>query len=335
MKINHLLTPYRLGTPVLTGTGVPGDFRSHAVDVPNVFRHNNRFGMTFIGFDGIGYQTAITFSDDLIHWDEPTVILKRGIHAEWNHVGMAGTSILMENDLFGSSELIKYNGKYWMMYHSYPSTGYEAGPAQIGLAWTADESLLDWHFLDEPVFSWKDGEEWERGGLYKSFMLRHNDKFYMFYNAKNKTPKGTFWTEQTGGAFSDDMIHWTRFPENPILPVDRASWDRDFASDPIVRWDSQEKQWVMFYFGLGPLSACEGLAISQDLVHWEKFPVPILTTGAGAAQDSRYAHKPSVIWHEGVLYHFYCACRPSREGDIAGSEEKEFRAITVARSTPW
>lgn len=335
MIIDHLMTPYRLERPVLTGSGIPGDFRSHAVDCPTVFRHNGRFRMIFIGFDGIGYQTAITASDDLVHWDEPKVILCRGSDREWDKVGMSGNSILMDNDLYGSAELIRHDGKYWMTYHSYPEVGYEAGPAEIGLAWTEDEDLLDWHCLEKPVFSWRDGAAWECGGLYKSFLMRHDGKFWLFYNAKNQADKGKPWTEQTGCAVSDDLLHWTRLPDNPVLPVDCASWDSRFASDPVIRWDSRQKQWVMFYFGLGNLSACEGLAVSSDLMHWEKFPVPILTTGTGNAIDTRYAHKPSVIVHDGVLYHFYCACRPWMEGDPAGRETKEFRTITVARSIPW
>ena len=335
MVIDHLITPYRLGRPVLTGSGIPGDFRYAAVDCPNVFRHRGRFYMMFVGFDGIGYQTGLTVSDDLVHWEEPRLILARGSHAEWDKVGMAGASLLMDTDLYGSAELLRHDNKYWMMYHSYPGQGYEAGPAEIGMAWTEDEDLLTWHFVDEPVFSWRDGSPWEQGGLYKSCILRANGKFYMFYNAKDQEDKSGSWTEQTGGAYSDDMLHWTRFPENPILPVDRASWDSAFVSDPCVRFDSRGNQWVMFYFGLGPLSACEGLAVSRDLVHWTKFPAPILTTGAGSALDAMYAHKPSVIVHDGVLYHFYCACRPFREGDTAGRETGQFRTITVARSVPW
>ena len=67
-------------------------------------------------------------------------------------VGMAGTAILMEKDLYGGNRLIKWQGKYWIMYHAYPGEGYEAGPAEVGLAWCEDEELLDWHFAGEPVF---------------------------------------------------------------------------------------------------------------------------------------------------------------------------------------
>lgn len=332
MNIDHLITPYKLGKPVLTGSGVEGTYDFKAVDCGNVFRHNGRFYMMHAGFDGNGYQTGLAVSDDLIHWEKLGVMLKRGSNKEWDKVGMAATTILMNRDLYGGNEIEKWNGKYWLMYHSYPNVGYEAGSAEVGLAWTEDENLMDWHFYDEPVFSWRDGAPWERGGLYKVDLVQHDGKFFLFYNAKDKDEHG--WLEQTGMAVSDDLIHWERPFDHPVVPVDPQAWDSVFASDPQVFYDSKEKQWVMFYYGLGNLSACDGLAVSQDLYHWTKFPAPILTIGGHNAIDSKYAHKPYIIYHDGALYHFYCACRPWREGDPANNSG-EFRCVSVARSKPW
>lgn len=332
MNIEHLIPAYKYGKPVLTGSGVEGAYNSNAVDCPNVFTHNGTFYMMHIGFDGAGYQTALAQSDDLIHWNTKGVILPRGGNMAWDSVGMAGASILMEKDLYGGNHLKKWNGKYWILYHAYPSEGYEAGAAEMGLAWSEDEELLEWHFFGEPVFSWKQGAAWERGGLYKGDITEHDGKFYMFYNAKDKDEEG--WLEQTGMAVSEDLIHWERPFDEPVLPVDPQAWDSVFASDPQVFYDSREEQWVMFYYGLGNLSACDGVAVSKDLYHWNKFPAPILSIGARGEIDSVYAHKQSVIFHDGALYHFYCACRPHEEGDPANNEG-EFRCITVARTKPW
>ena len=332
MNIDHLITPYKLGKPVLTGSGAKGSYDELAVDCPTVFQHNGRFYMAHVGFDGNGYQTGLAVSDDLVNWEKLGVILKRGSHKAWDQVGMAATTILMDHDLYGGNRIKKWNGRYWMLYHSYPNVGYEAGSAEIGLCWSEDENLLEWHCYDEPVFSWRDGADWERGGMYKAYLIQHGDRFFMFYNAKDKDEDG--WLEQTGMAVSDDLVHWERPFDHPVLPVNPQAWDSVFASDPQVVYDSREHQWVMFYYGLGNLSACDGVAVSQDLYHWTKFPAPILTIGGPHTIDSKYAHKPFVIWHDGALYHYYCACRPSQEGDPA-SNGGEFRCISVARSMPW
>ena len=332
MVVNHLISNYKYGKPILTGSGVKGTFDEMGVDCPNVFSHNGRFYMTYIGFDGVSYQTGLAVSNDLINWQKLGVILKRNSHMDWDKQGMAAASILMDKDLYGGNTIKKWQDKYWLIYHAYPGVGYESGSAQIGLAWTQDENLLDWHFCGEPVLSHKDGADWEKGGLYKSDVIEHNGKFYMFYNAKNIVTGD--WTEQIGIVVSDDLFHWERLFGKPVLAVDRNSWDSRFVADPQVFYDSKEKQWVMFYYGLGNLGACDGIAVSRDLLHWEKFPCPILTPGRQGEIDSLYAHKPFVIYNNGALYHYYCACRPYKEGDITKSGG-QFRCISVASSKPF
>ena len=66
MNIEHLISNYKYGKPVLVGSGMEETFDANAVDCPNVFSHNGRFYMTYIGFDNIGYQTGLAVSDDLI-----------------------------------------------------------------------------------------------------------------------------------------------------------------------------------------------------------------------------------------------------------------------------
>src|ERR1700727_2121440 len=63
-----LETPYKLNRLVLRGTGTPGDFDEKFVDCPFVFRYKDEFRLTYIGFDGTGYQTGLARSPDLINW---------------------------------------------------------------------------------------------------------------------------------------------------------------------------------------------------------------------------------------------------------------------------
>ncbi|MCR5716803.1 MAG: hypothetical protein K6G23_08160 [Lachnospiraceae bacterium] len=330
-------TPYRYSSPVLTGSGKKGAFDEKAVDIPFVFWHRDRYYMLYTGYDGIGYQSALATSTDLLHWEHKAVILKRSDdHTRWDHVGGAATWIIKESDdLWSIPKLRKIDGKYWMVYHSYPSTGYENGPAQIGLAWCDDEELLTWHYPDEPVFSWKDGADWERGGLYKACIIEHNGRWYMFYNAKDQQER---WIEQTGMAYSDDLKHWERCPQNPVLRVNPESWDERFVSDPYIVKDHDH--FVDFYFGYGKVypdghaHAQEGLALSKDLIHWEKATDPVIPFGMPGENDCGHAHKASIVYDGKRLYHFYCGTRPWKAGDPTDAYG-EFRTICVASDQPF
>ncbi|WP_339316667.1 hypothetical protein [Paenibacillus sp. FSL R10-2734] len=313
----------------MVGSGVEGAFDYHAVDCPFVFRHNERFYMMYVGFDGKGYQTALAVSDDLLHWEHLAIILKRDENgSKWDSRNVAGTWILRDNDLHGAGTLKKWNGKYWLTYHSYPGDGYEEGSAKIGLAWTEDETLLTWNRIEEPILVPENGEPWEIGGLYKECLVEHDGLFYLFYNAKNQNHGR--WIEQTGLATSTDLMQWKRYEHNPVIQVTSDAWDSGFVSDPCVLRDHD--QWVMFYFGYNYKKAQEGIAVSQDIYSWTKSSEPIITVGAVGELDETYAHKPSVITHNGVLYHFYTASRPPQPGDSTCNTFPEFRSITVATS---
>ena len=84
----------------------------------------------------------------------------------------------------------------------------------------------------------------------------------------------------------------------------------------------------------------DGLAVSDDLIHWKKEQEPILVHGRQGELDELHAHKPSVIKKDGVLYHFYCAVRPGHKGDTAVNEdptvlEKGSRIKRLKRGQNW
>ncbi len=326
-RIAKYLTPYRYPEPVMWGSGEPGAFDEKAVDIPFVFEHQGRYQMLYTGFDGQGYQSALAESDDLLHWRKKGVILaKTPGSGRFDAMSIMGSWIVKESDnLYDTPRLRKIDGKYWMTYSAYPGAGYEEGAAEIGLAWCDDESLLTWHPLDTPIHSWRGGADWEHGGLYRSCLLEHDGLWYLFYNAKNLT-EGS-WIEQTGCATSPDMKNWTRHPENPLLRVSPGRWDGRFVSEPCIVRDGD--LWLNFYFGFNGGHAMDGLAVSTDLIHWDKAEEPILTSGAPGSLDEGHAHKASMFYKDGRLWHFYCATRPWREGDPT-KIYNEFRTIAVA-----
>ena len=113
--------------------------------------------------------------------------------------------------------------------------------------------------------------------------MEHDGTYYNFYNAADGS------IEETGLAFSNDLIHWVRYPFNPVISTGNSDWDTSFASDPKVFRDGDH--WVMFYFGVGNGGASILIAFSRDLIHWTASPEPLYKFG-GHPQglDQKYAH---------------------------------------------
>jgi len=341
-------TPYKYPELVLKAAGNKQDFDGFSVDDPIVFRANGQFHMLYIGYDGTGYQTGLASSPDLLHWTRTALVGPRDPSSQFTKYNLAISSIFRDKNLHGTGEALKVNGQYLAAWNAYPSAGYEEGAAVIGLATSPD--LLHWT-LSDPILTPQDGAPWEHGGLYRPDLLLDRGTYYLYYNAKtDPLPKseGGGWHEQTGVATSTDLKHWTRSPLNPILqngtrgtstwpasnplskqiPPIADTRDSRFASNPFVIKNGH--QFAMFYFGFGyqrPGRACELLALGDDPFHFTKVPEVLIDTGAPGTIDETFAHKPSVIYHEGMLYHFYCA--------VSGKYPNETRGIAVARSRPW
>ncbi len=321
----RMRTPHKHPTLVVSPSYKKGEFDSHAVDCPFVFRHGTRFLMTYIGFDGIGYRTGLASSDDLVNWKREGLLIDRGPKGSVTEFNVALTWILRENDLYGQGRLKKVHGKYLGTYHAYPNAGYEAGPAVIGLCWSVD--LRQWH-LEEPCLHAEDGADWERAGLYKSCLIEADGAYYLFYNAKNKE---NGWVEQIGYATSTDLKEWTRNDTNPVLKVGpKGSFDDVFASDPCVL--RMGDCWAMFYYTLTSSDghARDSVAFSRDLHEWTKSNEALIDVGPAGSIDSQYAHKPSVYALRGKLHHYYCAVSPCPAGKMGEIDTGEVRGIALA-----
>jgi predicted GH43/DUF377 family glycosyl hydrolase len=147
----------------------------------------------------------------------------------------------------------------------------------------------------------KDARQFEKKTLYKSNIIYDKEQtlgypFVMYYNAKQKGKS----IERIGMAVSTDMIHWQRYGDKPVIDNHKG-----ISGDPQIT--KIDDIWVMFYFGaFWKPKAFDTFACSYDLVNWTKWTGPDLIAPS-EPWDNKYAHKPWVIKHEGVVYHFYCA----------------------------
>jgi predicted GH43/DUF377 family glycosyl hydrolase len=287
---------------------IPGHDDFHSYDVPCVFQTEDKpdiWYMSFIGYNGRGYNSFVAESKDLLHWEKPRLAMGFGPKGEFDHGGcVIGAFLYKDYDIAAPRVLKKKDGKYWTLYGCYPlQGGYELRPGYEGVA-VSDDGLTWKRASNEPILSiyQSDAKRWEKSCIYQPWLVEHGGTYYNFYNAAEGG------TERMGMALSTDLVHWVRHPFNPVIDVRRGGYDSQFSSDGKVFRDGDH--WVMFYFGVGRGGASILVAFSRDLVHWTADPEPLYKFGGHpTGLDKQYAHKISLVRNPAndTFYMFYCA----------------------------
>ncbi len=288
------------------------------VDSPTIFRHQGQWYMSYIVFDGQGYETWLSQSDDLLHWQSLGKILDFTENT-WDANQKAGYISLVDINWGGSYSVEKYTGKYWLTYLGGATEGYEAGTLGVGLAFTNELTQPEpWQRFEKPILLPGDNDaRWfEKKTIYKSLVFRDPEPvtghpFVMYYNAKGDTAN----YESIAMAVSDNMTDWQRFGDDPVI----TRYKGICGDAQIVKIGDV---YVMFYFGaFWRDGAFDTFACSYDLVNWTNWDGEDLVAPSEPF-DKKYAHKPWVIYHNGTVYHFYNAV-----GD-------QGRVIALATSKP-
>lgn len=295
----EIKTPYKYGLVM-----VPPP--NKMVDSPSIFRHGDIWYMTYILFDGKGYETWLAKSENLLNWETSGRILSF-TEDTWDSNQKAGYIALQDYRWGGSYEVQKYDGRYWISYLGGKSAGYEAGILKTGIAYTEDITRTEeWKRVPQPVLSPEESDArwYDNQTIYKSTIIwdRENSTgypFVMFYNAKGRSRTDAE-AERIAMAVSTDMINWKRFGRRPV--IDHGS---GISGDAFIT--KIDNIWVMFYFGaFWKPGAFDRFACSYDLINWTCWKGEDLVKPSEDF-DNRYAHKPYVIKYNGVVYHFYCA----------------------------
>jgi predicted GH43/DUF377 family glycosyl hydrolase len=296
---------------------IPGVTNIIGTDVPTVFQVpvDDKWHMSFIGFNGHGYQSFVADSDDLVNWSNYCLALGFGPEGQFDHGGrVLGAYLYDSYDLKAPRLLKRRDRKFWSLYGAYPlQGGYELRPGSEGLA-MSDDGLSWRRAKDEPVLSIRDPDcgDWEKSCVYQPWLVEYQGRFFDFYNAAHGS------REQIGIAFSTDLFNWMRYPANPVVHNRPGGFDASFCSDPKVYRDGDH--WTMFYFGVGHGGAHIMCAFSRDLMHWTADPEPLYKAGGNpSGLDKAYAHKVSVVYNpkNDTFYMFYDAV-PGKKGEITG-----------------
>ena len=211
---NEIKTPFKYGVVVQHPDS------TKMVDSPTIFRENDIWYMTYIVFDGQGYETWLSQSNNLLNWETKGKILSFTENT-WDANQKAGYVSLISTDWGGDYSVENYQDKYWMTYLGGNTEGYEKGTLKIGLANSSTLTEADeWNRNNSSILSPEDEDvRWfENKTIYKSLVIRDSIKhtghpFVMYYNAKGDTAN----YESIAMAVSEDMIEWKRYEENPVI----------------------------------------------------------------------------------------------------------------------
>lgn len=298
-------------TPFKYGIVLTAPDSTKMADSPTVFRLKGKWYMTYIIFDGRGYETWLAESDDLLHWSTKGRLLSFTENT-WDASQKAGYPSLVDINWGGSYTPEKYNDKYWMSYLGGADKGYEAGRLGVGMSTTKNISkATEVERMAEPVLSAidKDARWYDNKTIFKSSVIHDVNKksgypFVMYYNgAGDSSDVHGDHFESISIAVSNDMQHWKRWGKAPAITKGRGiCGDAQIAKIGDV--------YVMFYFGHNwkdsDGAAFERFACSYDLLHWTDWQGENLIQPSEPF-DKQFAHKPWVIKWKGVVYHFYNA----------------------------
>lgn len=121
---------------------------------------------------------------------------------------------------YGTPTVWLENGKWYLFY--------ERNDEAIWLAESKDHK--NWkNVQDEPVI--KTGpEKYDAGAVAANQVVKYKGRFYIYYHASaDPMASSTVWTSDV--AMSTDLIHWTKYPKNPIVEGDHSS--------PIIVFDGK------------------------------------------------------------------------------------------------
>jgi beta-1,2-mannobiose phosphorylase / 1,2-beta-oligomannan phosphorylase len=156
-------------------------------------------GIYYMFAEGRGDTAHMLTSSDRVHWEEKGPL---SIHlADGSPLGKGA---------YGTPAVWFENGT-WYLFYERDDTG-------IWLATSTD--LKTWtNKQDDPVIT-MGPETYDKYGLAMDQVFKYKGKYYGYYHATEFKD----WHEWTSClAESDDLLHWTKYPGNPILRENKSS----------------------------------------------------------------------------------------------------------------
>ena len=321
-------------TPFKYGLILVPDSNKYKMDCPTIFRMDDKWIMTYIVFDGRGYETWLAESRNLIDWDIQGKIMSFSDTTDWDTNQKAGYPSLIDYVWEKDPLINQFDNNYWMSYFGGDSRGYEKGLLSIGIAYTNESpaNLHEWQRLPQPVMTSKDEDArwWDNSTMYKNVIIKDDlrltgNNFVMYYNARGDSINPGRGAERIAMAVSDDMVSWKRFGNEPLL-----NHHKGITGDAVIQKIGDV--YVMFYFRAfwpdGKTVVYNSFACSYDLVNWTQWDGQHLIEPT-EEYDALFAHKAYVIKNDGIVYHFYNAVDMLGNRGIALATSKDIGKSTL------
>ncbi len=151
-------------------------------------------GTLYMFAEGRDDQAQLLTSTDGVVWSRVGPLDVRMTNGQPIETGPYGTpTVWVENDI-------------WYLF-------YERRDAGVWLATSKD--LKTWtHRLDTPVLS-PGPQEYDQDLIAMNQIIRYGDRYYAYYHGSKSGTK--LWS--TCIATSTDLVHWTKYPANPLFPI--------------------------------------------------------------------------------------------------------------------
>lgn len=162
-----------------------------------VVKNEGKYHMFAEGRNDVAHSLV---SDDGINWQE---------EGDLNIRTVDGKSI---RGPYGTPTVWIENGKWYLFY--------EVNDEAIWLAESKDHR--NWtNVQDEPVIK-KGPGKYDAGAVAANQVVKYRDKYYIYYHASSDPMNSsTAWSSNV--AMSTDLVHWVKYPKNPIVEGDHSS----------------------------------------------------------------------------------------------------------------
>lgn len=194
--------------PIFSPSTNKNDWDSDLVAHSFIVKVNKEYYMFYDGSPRSSWKEGIGVakSKDLLHWERinENPVLKAG-NFWWDKKHVSRCCVIRIAD------------DYYMFY-----AGHDGITERIGIAKGKD--LVTWDkFVKEPILHLGKKGEWDERHISDPRVLKFGKLYLLFYTGYNKDAKGAI-----GLAFSNDLLRFVKFENNPILPFGKEkTWNQD------------------------------------------------------------------------------------------------------------